>query len=154
MENQARIARLIYRQAVIITISLILGVFIYGGVGFYSVWTGHPANVMVSGSTYRLFQLGAFMLGGLAIAGSRFWTRRMLSTQGFGALRERHPKELYLATIIQGTAAESPVFLALALLFFSRDTYGFIPFAVFSLATLVLSFPQKQKWEEWLGFDF
>jgi hypothetical protein len=154
MDERERITKLVYRQAVMITLSLGLAIFFYGGIGYYAVWTGHPASSAIAGTTYRLFQLGAFMIGALAIAGSRLLTGRMLSAQSSGTPGERHPKQLYLSTIVQCSAAELPVFLALVLLFLSRDIYGFIPFAVFSLAALAVSFPRKQKWVEWLGYDF
>lgn len=160
MEDRARIAKIFYRQAVMITLSFFLSVFIYAGVGFYAIQTGHPPNATIQGTVYRLLQLGAVIAAVLAMIGARFLTERMLTGSMAGASgnvaaqAERHPKQLYVTALIRSMAAEMPVILGLVLLFLSRDILGFIPFAIFALAALVFSFPNKQKWVEWLGGDF
>lgn len=145
---------MLYKQAVMMTLSMITAVFLYAGIGFYAVQTGHPASAAIQGGTYRAFQLGAFFLSVLAVIGSRFLSNRMLSVRAATAPAERHPKQLFVTAILHCTAAELPVLFGLVLLFLSRDISGFLPFAVFSLAALAFSFPNKQKWTEWLGADF
>lgn len=160
MNEQARIAGILYRQAVMVFLSMILSVFIYGGVCFYAVQTGHPANAVIQGGNYRLFQLGAFIIAVLALVGSRSLTGRILAGQGSGVSGDavspamRHPRQIFVTETIRCAAAELPAIFGVVLLFLSRDIYGFIPFAVFALAALVFSFPRKQKWIEWLGTDF
>jgi hypothetical protein len=153
MEDRGRVIRIIYRQAVMVTLSMMMAVFIYGVIGFYAVQTGHPPTAMIGGSAYRLCQVGAFVAAILAFIGARFLTEQILNRQGAVVPARRQPKQLYVATIIRCAAGEFPVILGLILLFLSRDIYGFIPFALFGLAALFLSFPDKRRWSEWLGSD-
>ena len=155
MDDRVRAAKILFRQATMVSSSMIMSVFIYGGIGFYAVQTGHPAAAVVQGGTYRLVQLGAFAVAALAIIGSRLLAEKMFARRGTGIPGMAcHPKQCYVSAIICCAAAELPAVLGMSLLFLSRDIYGFIPFAVFSLAALVFSFPQKQKWAERIGFDF
>ena len=162
-------AKKYFNQARRMTGSLAISVVIYGVVANYLVSIGKAGPAIFNAQTYPLAQYGGLAVSIGAIMAARWMGSRMLSVSQMGGPEIRgnssgsragisespcSPQRLLARTIILNAGAEVSLLLGMALVFFGRKPYDFIPFAIISLAGFWFSFPRKEQWVSWLGDDF
>ena len=142
-------AKKFFMQARKMTLSLAASVVIYGAVGYYLIRMGKAGPTILNAQTYSLAQYGALIVSVIGI-----FMMRQISARVTGGSSERRPQKLLLATMVMCAAAELPVLLGMALMFFGRQVLDYIPFALVALVGFVFAFPKKKQWSSWLGADF
>ena len=149
--DRIEMAKKFYRQAQKMTLGMAILVVVYGAMGYYLIRIGKAGPSILNAQTYPLVKYGALTVSVLGIFAMKQLSHRMLSS--FPAT-VRPPQKLLGRTILMNAGAQLSILLGLALIFFGRQPYDYIPFAVISLAGFALAFPKKEQWVSWLGTNF
>ena len=153
--ERMEIAKKLYTQAQRMTIGMAASVVAYGAIGFYLINLGKAGPAILSAQIYPFVKYGALAASVLGIFAMRNISNRIFSaSQGVIPATERPVQKIFLKTVLMNAGAELPLLLGMLLVFFGRQPYDYIPFAVVSLAGFALAFPKKDQWAEWLGTDF
>jgi len=153
--DRIEMAKKFFTQAQRMTIGMAASVVAYGAIGFYLIQMGKGGAAILNAQTYPLVKYGALFFSVVGVFAMWQLSHRMFSS--FSAQvpdSERPPQRIFLRTVIMNAGAEVPLLLGMLLVFFGRNPYDYLPFAVVSLAGFVLAFPKKQEWTSWLGIDF
>ncbi len=144
-----------YAQAQRMTIAMAASVVAYGAIGFYLIQMGKGGPAILNAQNYPLVKYGALGVSILGIFAMWQISNRMFSSSAAQVPpAERPPQRIFLKTVIMNAGAELPLLLGMLLVFFGRQPYDYIPFAVVSLAGFAFAFPKKEQWVNWLGSDF
>ena len=148
-------AKKFYAQAQRMTIGMAASVVAYGAIGYYLIQMGKAGPAILNAQTYPLAQYGALAVSVLGVFLMWKISNRIFSaSQGVIPVANRPVQKIFLRTVIMNAGAELPLLFGMLLVFFGRQPYDFIPFAVVSLTGFALAFPQKEQWVSWLGLDF
>lgn len=152
--DRIEIAKKFYAQAQRMTIGMAASVFAYGAIGYYLIHMGKAGPAIMNAQTYPLVKYGALIVAVMGVFGMRQLSARMAAVPQAGVTEpERHPRKLFVGTILMSAGAELPVLLGMIMVFLGRQPYDYIPFAVISLVGFAFAFPKKQQWSSWLGID-
>jgi hypothetical protein len=152
--DRMELAKKFYTQAQRMTIGMAASVIAYGAIGFYLINMGKGGPAILSAQVYPLVKYGALGISVLGIFAMDQVSRQMFNS--FSAQvpsAQRPPQRIFLRTVIMNAGAEVPLLLGMLLVFFGRQPYDYLPFAVVSLAGFAFAFPKKQQWSSWLGLE-
>ncbi len=153
--DRMEVAKKFYTQAQRMTIGMAASVIAYGAIGFYLIQMGKAGPAILNAQTYPLVKYGALTVSVLGVFAMWKISNRIFSaSQGAIPAADRPVQKIFLKTVIMNAGAELPLLLGMLLVFFGRQPYDYIPFAVVSLAGFALAFPKKEQWATWLGADF
>jgi len=153
--DRMEVTKKFYMQAQRMTIGMAASVIAYGAIGFYLIQMGKAGPAILNAQTYPLVKYGALTVSVLGIfAMWKISNRIFRASQGAIPAADRPVQKIFLKTVIMNAGAELPLLLGMLLVFFGRQPYDYIPFAVVSLAGFALAFPKKEQWATWLGTDF
>ena len=149
--DRIEMAKKFYRQAQKMTLGMAILVVVYGAMGYYLIRIGKAGPSILNAQTYPLVKYGALAVSVLGIFAMRQLSCRMLNSF---PVTVRPPQKLLGRTVLMNAGAQLSLLLGLALIFFGKQPYDYIPFAVISLAGFALAFPKKEQWVSWLGTNF
>jgi hypothetical protein len=153
--ERMEMAKKFFTQAQRMTIGMAASVVAYGAIGYYLVQIGKVGPAILNAQTYPLAKYGALAVSVIGILVMWQLSNRMFSSLSAQVPEaERPPQRIFLRTVIMNAGAELPLLLGMLLVFFGRQPYDYVPFAVVSLTGFALAFPKKQQWVDWLGVDF
>jgi len=144
-----------YAQAQKMTIGMAASVVAYGAIGFYLIGLGKGGPAILTAQMHPYVKYGALFVSAVGIFAVRhFVDRKFNLSQGGTPFTSRSVQKIFLRTVVMNAMAELPLLLGMLLVFFGKNPYDYIPFAVISLAGFALAFPKKQQWRDWMGVDF
>ncbi len=153
--ERMELAKKFYMQAQRMTIGMAASVVAYGAIGFYLIKMGKFGPSILSAQIYPLVKYGALTVSVLGIFVMWKISRRIFNaSQGTIPAADRPVQKIFLRTVIMNAGAELPLLLGMLLVFFGKQPYDYIPFAVVSLIGFALAFPKKEQWGRWLGVEF
>lgn len=153
--DRMEMAKKLFSQAQKMTLGMAASVVAYGAIGYYLVQIGKAGPAVLNAQTYPMAKYGGLAVSLAGVFGMWLLSRRMFPISPVQpSTVVRSPQKIFLRTLIMNAGAELPLLLGMLLVFFGRQPYDYIPFAMISLTGFALAFPKKQQWVDWLGSDF
>ena len=153
--DRLEMAKKLYAQAQRMTLAMAASVVAYGAIGFYLIRMGKGGPAILNVQTYPLVKYGALAVSLLGIFAMQQVGQRMFNSFSASVPNiDRPPQKIFIKTVIMNAGAEVPLLLGMLLVFFGRQPYDYVPFAILSLAGFSFAYPKKQQWATWLGMDF